>query len=240
MLAPNPQNIPPTPILNTTWHFLNAAAESTATARFRRKPFEWTVQSVISMQAGDVLHGHIGIVNHKNTDLSYLDEIFWHFWQINLHSDSLIWNSLEKRSLNTDLLRKINQSSNLLTASIDVVEIIDHLVSSLEDLFSQKSGAILVLPPRPENPWIDKNIWSDTAWFSPIVAANTPGDVYNAIHGSSAFSVFEMTIKNFLTLFFLLPPHPGWKYKISSWTAPLSDVWFFSITRKTNIFLRTK
>ncbi|MBF0406055.1 MAG: SpoIIE family protein phosphatase [Candidatus Riflebacteria bacterium] len=146
------------------------------------EPFSQSYQCKL----GNVLHGHIGIVNHKNTDLSYLDRL------LALLANQLAFRfaylkQLRKESLNTDILRKINQSSNLLTASIDVVGIIDHLVSSLGDLFGQKSGAILVYHPDQKTPESIRIFGPIPPDFDPLVAANTPGDVYNAIHGSSAF-----------------------------------------------------
>ncbi|GAB4284947.1 MAG: hypothetical protein Kow0029_31680 [Candidatus Rifleibacteriota bacterium] len=107
---------------------------------------EKLVPMVFSCQAGGITFGHLGIfttrqnlaryINHRSKILPMLANqlgfYFSHLYQ------------LRREALESRMLQQINQTCNTINSSVDIGAILFKLVESLNDLFRQYSGAILI------------------------------------------------------------------------------------------------
>lgn len=104
------------------------------------------VPLVFSCQAGGLTFGHIGIfttrhnlaryINHRSKILPMLaNQLGFYFSHLN---------QLRREALEGRMLQQINQTCNTINSSVDIGAILFKLVESLNNLFRQYSGAILI------------------------------------------------------------------------------------------------
>jgi sigma-B regulation protein RsbU (phosphoserine phosphatase) len=104
------------------------------------------VPMVFSCQAGKMTFGHLGIfttrsnmaryINHRSKILPMLANQLG-FYFSHLHQ-------LRREALEARMLQQINQTCNTINSSVDIGAILFKLVESLNNLFRQYSGAILI------------------------------------------------------------------------------------------------
>jgi sigma-B regulation protein RsbU (phosphoserine phosphatase) len=107
---------------------------------------ERLIPLVFSCQAGGISFGHLGIftsknnlgryINHRSKILPMLANQLG-FYFSHLHQ-------LRREALEARMLQQINQTCNTINSSVDIGAILFKLVESLNNLFRQYSGAILI------------------------------------------------------------------------------------------------
>jgi sigma-B regulation protein RsbU (phosphoserine phosphatase) len=110
------------------------------------------VPLVFSCQAGGITFGHLGIfatrqslaryLNHRSKILPMLANQLG-FYFSHLHQ-------LRREALEARMLQQINQTCNTINSSVDIGAILFKLVESLNNLFRQYSGAILMNSPETQ------------------------------------------------------------------------------------------
>ncbi|NCB37305.1 MAG: GAF domain-containing protein [Erysipelotrichia bacterium] len=151
---------------------------------------EAPIPLLFSCMAGGVTYGHLGLslpsrhvyrhIGHRAKLLPMLANqlglYFSHFYQ------------LRKEALQIRMLQQINQTCNLINASVNIGAILFKLVESLNYLFGQYSGAILMFEKETSElevvNYLGGEIPKDFDLHSII---NTPGPLLDAISEGSAF-----------------------------------------------------